>query len=116
MNRDPAGHETASEGPEHRGAADEDVRDERAPDGQAADGQAADGQAATGHQGADEAPEGASSAHRARRRHRRVVAPPTNLAADGSDDLVRHRDQPGSADGEDRRDAWIRAQRPPHWD
>ncbi|GAA5166632.1 hypothetical protein [Ornithinimicrobium tianjinense] len=53
---------------------------------------------------------------RARRRHRRVMAPPTNPDADGSDDLVRQRDQPGAGEREDPRDAWIRAQRPPHWD
>lgn len=59
-----------------------------------------------------------------RRRHRRVVAPPTNPRADGADDVddappAAPPDQAaagGEGTGDDARDAWIRAQRPPHWD
>lgn len=72
---------------------------------------------------------------RRRRRHRRAVAPATNPSADQSDDLPGERSAgtgagkgqhsvagPGSEDRSvepdtvDPRDAWIQAQRPPHWD
>lgn len=58
---------------------------------------------------------------RRRRRHRRVVAPPTNPAADPSDDVpaetrVSRTGVPSPAPAEDAREAWIRSQRPPHWD
>ncbi|HSP61160.1 MAG TPA: hypothetical protein VLO09_08870 [Ornithinimicrobium sp.] len=66
-----------------------------------------------------------------RRRHRRVDAPATRAGTDGSDDLPGP-DRTGGVDPETRpgntptageargalgaRDAWIVAQRPPHWD
>ena len=50
-----------------------------------------------------------------RRRHRRVVSPPTNPSADGADDTVTPADGDPGPPGESARDAWIRAQRPPHW-
>lgn len=60
-----------------------------------------------------------------RRRHRRVDAPPTNPEADHSDDVPAGppppaspdtvKDAPGGAPP-DAREAWILAQRPPHWD
>lgn len=60
-----------------------------------------------------------------RRRHRRVVAPPTNPQADPSDDISTGSDSPAPPASartgtgvatDDAYDAWIRAQRPPHWD
>ncbi|WP_134772410.1 hypothetical protein [Ornithinimicrobium flavum] len=67
---------------------------------------------------------GVAGSGRARRRHRRVVAPPTSPVADESDDLPAGAapDRPAERasrrpeDREDPHDAWIRAQRPPHWD
>lgn len=53
---------------------------------------------------------------RRRGSHRRVVAPPTNPEADDSDDTVVPGEAARVAPGESARDAWIRAQRPPHWD
>ncbi|WP_122261244.1 hypothetical protein [Ornithinimicrobium cerasi] len=63
------------------------------------------------------------------RRHRRVTAPATNADADPTDDAMGQEgsgaassDPDGGAgraglDGTgDGRDAWIREQRPPHWD
>lgn len=58
-----------------------------------------------------------------RRRHRRVDAPPTNPEADPADDVPAVA-RPAPAQeasetqvvGTDPREAWIRAQRPPHWD
>lgn len=50
-----------------------------------------------------------------RRRHRRVYAPPTNPAADPSDDVAHRPAEPPPA-REDPRDTWFRDERPPHWD
>ncbi|WP_298889278.1 hypothetical protein [uncultured Serinicoccus sp.] len=70
----------------------------------------------------------AGSGRRAGRRHTRgrVVAPPTNPAADQTDErpAPRRRDRESSGRaGEavaptrlDPRDSWILEQRPPHWD
>lgn len=62
-------------------------------------------------------PDGADETRRRRsRKHHRVVAPATNPCADDSEDTVaRTGREPGAPDESDR-DAWIRAQRPPHWD
>ncbi len=63
---------------------------------------------------------GEGAGRRRPRRHRRVDAPPTNRTADTADDVPGERraappgPQPGTAD--DAREAWIRSQRPPHWD
>lgn len=56
-----------------------------------------------------------------RRRHRRVVAPPTNPEADQSDDTAeggprRLAARPDEPRDPTPRDRWIRDQRPPHWD
>lgn len=56
------------------------------------------------------------------RRHRRVDAPPTNPCADTADDVPagQRQDAPvptaDPAPARDAREAWIRSQRPPHWD
>lgn len=52
---------------------------------------------------------------RRRGSHRRVVAPPTNPEADTFDDTAVPKEPAPGAAGESARDAWIRAQRPPHW-
>ncbi|AXH97255.1 hypothetical protein [Ornithinimicrobium avium] len=49
------------------------------------------------------------------RRHHRVLAPATNPSADASEDTVARTGPEPGAPGESARDAWIRAQRPPHW-
>ncbi|GGK81666.1 hypothetical protein [Ornithinimicrobium pekingense] len=59
--------------------------------------------------------------HARRRRHRRVDAPPTNPEADRADDVpagprATRPATPPPGLSPDARDAWIRDQRPPHWD
>jgi hypothetical protein len=73
----------------------------------------------TGPGAGDQCPEDSPGPPRGRR-HRRVDAPPTNPEADPADDVPAAPGRP-RADGAkgvpaDARDAWIRAQRPPHWD
>lgn len=65
--------------------------------------------------GADEDPVPPPATGSPRRRNRRASAPPTNPEADRSDDAARPAREGESSDG-DPRDAWIRDQRPPHWD
>lgn len=76
-------------------------------------------QRGTGESGAGQTGPGQPDSDRPRRRrrgsHRRVVAPPTNPEADDSDDTVVPGESDPGTPGESARDAWIRAQRPPHW-
>jgi len=66
-------------------------------------------------------PEAQGAAPVRRSTRRRVVAPPTNPAADQSDDVPAPARRAGDHQRRarvrlDPRDSWILEQRPPHWD